>query len=188
MAKPAIKEDESQEPLGPAVVTDLHTRARDISVVAGSPKGWNKWTPLEAFFDKRRKASPSEKLTAEDIVRFNAGQQYTVLWDTAQSSGKDSTQSLNVSRGGGSGLPLSQRQHDAIRALVAVESHLGQRDRIIIRMVCGQGSFPSEAVAMVGTGYAKATTPRFLEALDALADSFEAVRKAPGRFNPAIKK
>jgi len=184
MPKPAIKDD-TQEPVGPAVVTALHVRDRPISKDAGAKLAWRKWTPLEAAFEHGKLSGGSPRYDA--AARFAAGQHYASLWDTAQSSGRDSTQALNVSRGGGNGIPLSQAQSDAVKALVALHCHLGQRDRIIIRMVCGEGHFPSEAVATVSTDYAKATSARFRESLDALCEAFEAVRRGPGRMNVGAK-
>lgn len=173
-SQPKIDPDEAAVQ-APAVITPLHVRDRETSIVAGSPKGWRKWTPLEAAYEQGKLAGGNPRFDA--ARRFAAGQEYAKLWDTAQSSGRDSTQALNVSRGGGSGLPMTQAQADAVRALVAIESRMGQRDRVIIRMVCGHGHFPSEAVALVSAGYMKATTPRFQEALDALVEAIDAVHR-----------
>jgi hypothetical protein len=89
---------------------------------------------------------------------------------------------MNLSGGGSPSLTLSQAQMDAMRELISVESHLGERDRKIIRMVCGFGEWPSKAVAMVSPDYEKATIPRFKESLDALIEAFETARRRPGQF------
>lgn len=166
---------------GPAVVTPLHVRSRPATDNSNRPitgkTAWTKWTPLESAYQQGKLGA---KDSHDAIRRFNAGQQYTKAWDDSQGAGRDSTQAFCISRGYGSG-SVSTVQSDAIASLVAVESYLGQRDRIIVRMVCGQGHFPSEAVAMVSPDYAKATTARFKEALDALIDAWEKVRRAPGR-------
>lgn len=182
MTRPAKQPDQDQsEPVGPAVVTRLHVQNRPVSKEAGAKLAWVKWTPLEAAFEHGKLEGGDKRYSAD--ARLAAGKHYTTLWDLAQSSGRDSTHALNVNRGGGNGLPLTQAQSDAIRSLVTIESHMGQRDRIICRMVLGQGHFPSEAVAMVSPDYTKATSPRFREALDALADALEAARKSPGKVN-----
>jgi hypothetical protein len=159
------------------VVTPLHRQDRELTKVAGSPKAWSKWTPHEAAFNQG-KLSGGNGYTPE--ARFMAGQRYAEVWDAAQSAGRDSTQAQNISRGFGGG-SISQAQSDAIKALVAIDSHMGQRDRIIIRMVCGEGYFPSEAVRLACGDYKDTVSARYREALDALVDAVEEARKVPGR-------
>jgi len=181
---PAPQSDD--EVVGPAVVSELHVLGRPATDKDNKPvigkTAWTKWTPLEAAYHNGKLG---EKDSSDARSRLNAGLTYASIWDTAQSGGRDSTQALNVSRSSGGG-STSQAQSDSIKALVAIDSHLGQRDRIIIRMVCGEGHFPSEAVAMVSPDYAKATTARFKEALDALADALETVRRNPRRANMEV--
>jgi hypothetical protein len=177
---PAPTDDEVQTP---AKISELHVLGRpatdrDMKPVTGK-QAWTKWTPLEAAYHGGKLG---EKDSSDARSRLNAGLTYSAIWDAAQSAGRDSTQALNISRGTGGG-GFSQAQSDSIKALVTIDSHLGQRDRIIIRMTCGEGHFPSEAVAMVSPDYAKATTARFKEALDALADVLETVRRHPGRVS-----
>ena len=79
---------------------------------------------------------------------------------------------IAISKSGGTA-SLSQGQMSALRALAAVEARLGERDRAIIRMVCGEGFAPVEAVrAACGDDYKHTTAARFREALDALTDAF----------------
>jgi len=169
--------------MGSAVETSLHVWNRPATDDHMRPivgkVACRKWTPLEAAYEQGKLKGGSGKFTPE--ARLDAGLKYAGIWDTAQSSGRDSTQALNISRSHG-GLPLSQTQSDAIRALVGIESGLGQRDRIIIRMVCGQGYFPSEAVRMVCGDYKDTVSARFREALDALIEAIELSGKVPGRF------
>lgn len=167
---------------GPAVEDRLHVWERPATDDQMRPIigkfGCTKWTPLEAAYQNGKLG---DKDSSDARSRLNAGLTYSGIWDTAQSAGRDSTQALNVSRSSGGG-SISQAQSDSIKALVAIESHLGQRDRIIIRMVCGEGHFPSEAVAMVSPDYAKATMPRFRESLDCLIEAIEKWRKNPKSF------
>jgi hypothetical protein len=170
------------EVASPSKITKLHVRARPalddkMRPITGKT-AWTKWTPLEAAFQNGKLQGGDSKYSPID--RFNAGKKYEEIWDLAQSAGRDSTQAFCISRGFGGG-SIGQTQSDAVTALVRVDSHLSQRDRIIIRMVCGEGHFPSEAVAMVSADYVKATAARFREALDSLIEAFEKVRKQPGR-------
>ncbi len=88
----------------------------------------------------------------------------------AQTTGRDSTQMVSISKSGG-GATLGQSQLAALRALAAVEARLGERDRRIVRMVCGEGFAPVEAVrAACGEDYKHTIAARFREALDALAE------------------
>lgn len=170
---------------GPAKVDRLHVQDRsatdkNMRPITGTA-AWSKWTPLEAAFKNGKLGAVD---SGDAWSRYQAGMYYAKVWDTAQSAGRDSTQALNVSRSSGGG-SISQAQSDSIKALVAIESHLGQRDRIIIRNVCGLGCFPAEAVALVSPLYAKATIPRFNEALDAL---IEAIRDSKGGVYYAQRK
>lgn len=185
--QPKTEPDQS-EPEGPAKITPLHVRNRpatdnDMRPIIGKT-AYRKWTPLEAAYEQGKLAGGDPKFDAK--ARLNAGLHYASIWDTAQTSGRDSTQAMNVSRSHGGG-GLSDVQGRAINDLVAIDSHMGRRDRIIIRMVCGGGYFPSEAVRMVSEDYTKAVSPRFREALDALIEAIAAVSKNPGRVNLEVR-
>ena len=183
MPRPAAQEQDPDQLAGPAIITPLHVQDRHLSKVAGTPRGWRKRTPLEAYYDQGKLEGGNGKYDAR--TRKEAGTAYTALWDTAQSAGRDSTQAINLSRGTG-GAGISHSQSDAIRSLIAVESHLGQRDRAIIRSVCGCGDEPHEAIAKISPDYTKATSARFRESLDALADALAAVRLRPGRMDMRV--
>lgn len=177
------KQPDPEEIQGPAREGSLHVWSRpatddNMRPITGKV-ACTKWTPLEAAFNQGKLQGGSDKYSPK--ARFDAGMKYSEIWDIAQSSGRDSTQALNISRSHG-GLPLSQAQSDAIKALVAIESNMGQRDRIIIRMVCGMGYFPSEAVRMVCADYKDSVTARFREALDACVEALETARRQPNRF------
>jgi hypothetical protein len=68
---------------------------------------------------------------------------------------------------------MNERTLDAFAWLRAVESGLGEEDRRIVRLVCGEGWFPSEAVraAFGHNHYKYAVVPRFNEALDHLIEA-----------------
>lgn len=164
-------------PEGPAIVTALHRQDRELSTVAGAPKGYRKLSPLESCYENGRLEGGSPRYSATE--RKDAGQTYGEIFAMAQCSGKDSTQALNISRSHG-GLPLSQAQSDAIRKLVSLHSRMGDRDRRIIIMVCGQGYWPSEAVRAVCGDYRDTVAARFREALDSLIEAMETAKRKPG--------
>ncbi len=81
--------------------------------------------------------------------------------------------------GGKSCVPISQAKADAMAKLAAIDAGLTPRDRRIVRHVCGEGWWPSEAVreACGHAHYANAVTPRFIEALDSLIEAIAAAKR-----------
>lgn len=162
-------------PDGPAVVTHLHVQNRVIDKAVGSPLGWSVIQPWEEAEAKGRLRKGSA--THSPHERAQAWRQYSDLWEQRYPAGRDSSQGLNVSRSGNSADSLAASQITAMQVLQALEAHLSQRDAIIVKMVCGQGCFPSEAVAMVGDGYRYVIWARFCEALDSLIEAFSEARR-----------
>lgn len=158
----------------PSLITQLHVQERVLSKVAGSPLGWKKLTQLEQAYRQERLGAKDSK---EARQRRAAGEEFTLLWDCAQSAGRDSTAVFDVGRCMGSGTPLSERQRDAISRLVQIEMHLGQRDRTIIRAFCAMGHSPAEAIALARLPNDTRVTARLCEALDALVDAIERTEK-----------
>lgn len=182
----APKPIEEDEVVGPARVTPLHAQDREFSKAIGPKRGWRKLSPLQAAYERGQLAQGNGIYTPEQ--RFEAGSNYAQAYLTSQASGRDSTDLDRIMGSGRGSSALSQAQVDAIRSLVSIDSHLSPKDRKIIRLVCGEGYFPSEAIAHVcGPQYAKATMARFCEALDSLIESFEAVNRhgltRSGTFN-----
>lgn len=181
-----MNDQDDDQPQGPAVSSELHQWNRKLFSENGKEiigkKGCRKWSPLEAAYARGQLGALDSGMARD---RLTAGLSYSTLYDTAQSAGRDSTQAFGASRSSGSG-GIGNAQADAIMALVAIDSHMGSRDRLIVRSVCGEGHFPSEAVAMVAPGYAKATTPRFCEALDALCEAMERHKRQPRKFNGGV--
>lgn len=170
--------DQTDEVQTPSRITPLHAQDRETSTVAGSPRAWRKMTQLDnAYMQERLGARDSNDARR----RLSAGTTYTELWDCAQSAGRDSTAVFDVGRSMGSGTPLSERQRAAISHLVAVEMHLGQRDRTIIRAVCAYGHSPVEAMALAKLGQDTRVTARLCEAMDALADALDRTAKSVRR-------
>lgn len=176
---------ESADVLGPAIVREDHVQDRELTTVAGGPRGYRRLTPLQSAFDKGQLGGGSQKYNATQ--RMQAGEVYERHFLTSQASGRNMLD-LDRAFGSSGGTTLGQAQIDAIRALVSIDSHLGLRDRSIIRAVCGEGCWPSEAVSKAcGTDFAKATLPRFREALDALIEALESVRRKPRAVNMEAK-
>jgi hypothetical protein len=168
------------QPDAPAKLQADHVQDRGLTHVAGAPKGWRRLSPLESAFEKGQLKSDGSKY--DPVARFNAGKAYEYAWLKTQVSGRDSTDLERICSGPSVG--LSTVQQDAIRWLVAVHANLGFRDRKIILRVCGEGYWPSEAVAEAcGPDFVKATLPRFREALDALIEAIENARRHPRRVD-----
>ena len=75
---------------------------------------------------------------------------------------------------------ISDSHASAIRALIMVESRMSERDRGIVRLVCGEGFWPSEAVRQIcGPDYKHVIPARLREALDGLVEAFAERRRAP---------
>lgn len=161
---------QTEQPEGPAVITRDHVKDRVISKVAGAAKAWRKLSPLEAAYAKGQLAGGSARFTARQ--RFEAGQRYAQLFAGCESSGRDSTQLMNVSRSYG-GAPLGMGQRAAMEKLRTIEAAMGGNDAAIVRKVCGEGHTPADAVRLVCGDYRDTVTARLREALDALLSAWD---------------
>ena len=166
---------DASAPLGPAKRHAGHS-PRNISARAGAKKAWRNDAehPLSLAYAKGQLIRGNERHSSQQ--RFEAGDEYRLLFETMHRSGRDSTDINLVS--GGTALSLTQAMADAIKRIIAIDSHLKKQDRAIVRRVCGEGWWPSEAVREAcGEHYDKATVPRFCEALDNLIEAIEAARR-----------
>lgn len=168
-------QDQQTEPVGPAVILPLHIQDRPVSKEVGAKLAWRTACTLEACYDKGQLAGGAPKYSPE--ARFEAGLFYARLYDTCQPSGRDSTQSLNISRSSKPGAETDARA-DAWSKLIVIDSLLGQRDRMIVRMVCGENETPAVAVRLVCADYRHTVAARFRESLDSLIEAIEAGRKS----------
>lgn len=177
--------DEAEIIQGPAIVTRLHRQDRNLTRDTGSKKGWRKLSPLERAYENGQLGNDGHTPKA----RRDAGMEYGEIFRLSQSSGRDSTDLDRIS-GAGKGGPFAHAQGQALRQIASIDSHMGRRDRLIVRMVCGQEHFPSEAVAAAcGSDSAKRTLPRFREALDALIEAMETARRSGySAFNLRIER
>lgn len=170
--------EDKPRPQKPAFVRPDHAQDRELTTVAGGPRGWRKLSPLQSAYERGQLSGGNPKYLA--LQRFEAGLTYTAHWDISQSSGKNILDADRISCSG-SGLAFTEVQFDALGAIKAIESNLSLRDKTIIRKVCGEGLWPSEAVALAcGTDYTKATLARFREALDSLIEAIEVARHRRG--------
>jgi hypothetical protein len=183
------RSSKDEEIEGPAKIGCDHVRNRGFVIeigegartkrVAAPGKAWRRLSPLEQAFLRGQLAGGAPKYDAQG--RFEAGKRYGEMFAIAQSSGRDSTDMDRISKSGG-GASISDSQAQAIRRLIAVESRMSERDRAIVRMVCGQGFFPSEAVRQVCADYRHTIPARLREALDGLVEAFESARRERGSF------
>ena len=164
----------ADEIVGPAKLHSGHSR-RSLGTAAGAKKAWRNDAehPLTLAYAKGQLIRGNEKHSA--MQRYEAGDAYRAAYEASQHKTRDSTDMNVVS--GGKGAGVTERMIDAFAWLRIVESRLTHEDRRIVRMVCGEGCFPSEAVrAAFGHDHYKfAVIPRFNEALDHL---IEAIAKA----------
>lgn len=174
------------EPEAPARIDpNLYVQDRALSTGAGAKKGWRKPSPLNAYYEKGQLGGGDARYTA--LARLEAGLRYAALFATSQASGRDSTDLSRISSSA-SGLPLAQAQIEALRALAAIEGYMGARDKTIVRMVCGGGYWPSEAVRSVCAGYKDRVTARFREALDVLIEAMETARRQGVSLRPGRRE
>lgn len=173
----------------PAIINSDHVRnrafvieipdGRDTKRIIAPGKGWRRLSPLEQAYLRGQLAGGAARHDA--LARFEAGKRYGEMFAIAQSSGRDSTNMDRISRSGG-GASISDSQASAIRAVIAVDSRMSARDRAIVRLVCGEGFFPSEAVRQVCADYRHTIPARLREALDGLVEAFEAARRGKPSF------
>ena len=173
MTKPAPKIETVD---GPARLTPLHVQDNVFSTVAGSPCGWRLNSILEALYNKGKLG---ELKSHAALNRLDAGRHFSKLFWQCEPHGKDSTQALNGGRTGGSGgIPLSIIQEEAGRAVRAIESHLGQKDKIILRAVCRDDMLPHQGVKLADCDVETRVFARFRDALDELGNAITKAGKA----------
>jgi hypothetical protein len=173
-SKKQHRADAHDESVGPAKLHAGHSR-RMLGPGAGAKKGWRNDAehPLTLAYAKGQLIRGNQKNSA--MQRYEAGDAYRAACEASLRKTRDSTDMNVVSGGRREG--TNERMLDAFAWLRAVDSGLSEEDRRIVRLVCGEGWFPSEAVrAAFGHDHYKfAVVPRFNEALDHL---IEAIAKA----------
>jgi hypothetical protein len=170
----AAEAGSAEEIAAPAIVRPDHVRDRALSANAGAQKAWRRLSPLEAAFERGQLGGGSPLYDAQR--RLQAGVDYVRLFALAQSSGRDSTD-LDRIDGAAAGDGFSETQARAAHALGEIDRRMNARDRQIVRMVCAEGHFPSEAVRIACNDYRHTVPSRFREALDSLIEAMEAARR-----------
>lgn len=169
----------SSEIDSPAKLHTGHSRSRLLGAYAGAPKGWvnDEESVLDRYAKGGQLAVQSEAhrdITGE--MRVRAGHAYRGLCERSRGSGRDSSQ-LTIS-GARSPGTISDDSADAKTKLKTIDGRLSENDRKLVRMVCDEGYWPSQAVRSIGTGYEKSVGPRFREAMDALVLAFETAKRS----------
>lgn len=174
-----------EEILGPIIRTSDFVHDRQTSPVAGSPKAWRRRSPLAAAFEDGKLKGGDTRYTAEN--RFEAGVTFTRLYLTSQAPSKDSTQALNLSRGGASSHSArADAIADSHRCLESVRRGVGGRDWSILVSVLGEGEKAATAVCRAcGAGYENIIMVRFREALDSLIEALDSIHIRSRTLNAA---
>lgn len=125
-----------EDVVGPAKVTQDHAQDYLLSAGAGASHAWRNHGehPLMLAHFRGKIDKPE----------YDAGNLYRRYFEMMGRSGKDSTDLAVV--GGGTGLPFTQSQVDAIHAIQAIERRIQQPYDVIVRKFCGEGYSASEAV------------------------------------------
>jgi hypothetical protein len=155
-----------------------HAKDRLLSKSAGAPQAWRRLSPLEACFERGQLSGGRDGYTP--AMRLDAGTFYARLFARAQASGRDSTDLVRID-GAGRRMEFSEAQARAAHSLASIHARLSRADALIVRMVCGEGYFPSEAVRTACNDYRHSVPARLREALDALIDALKADRSAHPR-------
>jgi hypothetical protein len=176
MAKRKGREDapkeEAEEILGPAKPHEGHVER----TLETGRKGWRNIAehPLTYIFAKGHLVKGNARYSADD--RYKAGNLYRALCETVARSGRDCLDIELISRP--TGFQISEAKANAMHILSRIDAGLKPTDRTIVRHVCGDGRWPSEAVrdACGHNFYKKVALPRFIEALDNLIEAMRAAR------------
>jgi hypothetical protein len=144
-------------------------RDRLLEKRIGAKKGWRRRSPLEAAFEKGMLRGEGDGARADAVAlhRFEAGQNYALLWRAAEKGGRDSTDMERVSGGAGPrDLPPGQLR--VLGSIAKIEARLSPNDARIIREVCGLEKKPSDVICAIHPAYRDRVAARLCEALDAL--------------------
>lgn len=163
---PAKKPDSEPEMPTPHAHGDF-VQDRALSTRAGAKMGWRNRRPSE-------RALLDGKIDHDEMAAWEA---YSGFFDAIGRSGKDS---LELVTGGGSGIPFTQSQVDAIRIIQKIEAKLCPQHRLIVRKLCGEGYTMAQACkAAKVSAYKTNDTVRL--ALSKLCVAIQGVTMFPGK-------
>ncbi|HJR56678.1 MAG TPA: hypothetical protein VJ798_08880 [Rhizomicrobium sp.] len=177
MTKPKKKDAAEASFDAPARITDRH-----ILLNPEAPARWQRWGvrddhPLTKAYERGQLASGRRDVTPRD--RYEAGLLYRGLYEDLHGSSIACSKLTRVS--GGVTEARAGERICAARALLArIESRMSADNAFIIRRVCGEGAWPSEAVREACVGFEKFVIPRLCVALDDLVGAVVR-RAAPDR-------
>lgn len=162
--KPNTSEKPDQQVDGPAKVTANHSQDYLLSAGAGASHAWRNHGehPLMLAHFRGKIDKPE----------YDAGDLYRKYYEMMGRSGKDSLDISVVC--GGSGLPFTQSQVNAIHAIQAIERRIQQPYDVIVRKFCGEGYSASEAVKAARFHNPKAVWDKMRLALNKLATAVAA--------------
>ncbi len=162
-----------EEIVGPAKLHEGHVQRP----LESGRKGWRNIAehPLTYIYEKGQLERGSPRYSADD--RFKAGDLYRTFCETLGRSGRDCLDLELISRP--TGFQISETKANAMTILARIDARLQRTDQVMLRRVCGDGCWPSEAVreACGHDFYHFATVPRFVEALDNLIEAMRTARQ-----------
>lgn len=179
-----------EAPEAPAIVTPLHVQDRVLRGAAGAKLGWSKLSPFEKahrmgkLMDKE-KCKTKDAIEQEAVVavnRYQAGDRFAECWKLATVSWPSGSD-LNRVRVVGTPGSFCDHQLDAKAFLRHLEAHMGRRDWMMVRRVCGEDWDIAPAVIDLSPSYRDSTLARFREALDVLVEAQEIFRLRRGFVN-----
>lgn len=173
------------EPESPAKITFDHVQDRVLNTRAGAQVGWRKLSPLQKAHERgqlvdkwkcKGKESTEEQVTIA-VARYEAGKRFAAAWLMSVASWPSGS---DLNRVRVVGVPGSFADHaiDEKKLLRSIEAHMSPKDYMIVRKVCGEEHAIGQTVASLSPAYGDSTLARFREALDALIEALETVRRA----------
>jgi hypothetical protein len=124
--------------------------------------------PLTKAWERGQLGSGRRNITPRD--RYEAGLVYRGLYEDIHGSNIALSKLTRVN-GGTCEARASERICAARDLLARIESRMSADNAFIIRRVCGEGAWPSEAVRERHQGFEKFVVPRLCVALDDLVDA-----------------
>lgn len=121
--------------------------------------------PLTLLYHRKKITEPE----------FRAGDHYRKLFAMRERGGFAGM--ADNGGGGTNGVPFTQSQVDAIRAIERIEAGLGEDNVQIVRKFCGEGHSGAHAVHTTVRCHKDGVLERLCEALDALGRAIDRVAK-----------
>ena len=174
MTKPKKKPDDAGAFDRPAKIMPAH-----ILLNPEAPARQRRWGvkddhPLTKAWERGQLGSGRRNITPRD--RYEAGLVYRGLYEDIHGSNIALSKLTRVN-GGTCEARASERICAARDLLGRIEGRMSADNAFIIRRVCGEGAWPSEAVRERHEGFEKFVIPRLCVALDDLVDAVAGKRR-----------